>query len=297
MGDWVSAAAQVLQPAYEAHKKMILASNYLHADETTIKVLESERKGASHLGYYWVYQAHEQELVLFDYQTGRGREGPEHILKHYQGYLQTDGYGVYDDYASRPGITLLFCMAHARRKFNEALVNDKGTASYAMAEIQKLYAIERHISENNIAGEARLQYREQNAIPLLKALGSWMKERYGEVLPKSAIGKALGYSIRRWERLSLYATTYHLNIDNNPVENSIRPVAVGRKNYLFAGSHAAAQRAAVFYSLFATCKNYNINPYNWLLDILNRIASHKINKIEDLLPQNWKPQQPDQESK
>jgi transposase len=288
MGDWLTAAANLMLPLYEAHKKGVIACNYLHADETTIKVLESERKGATHLGYYWVYQAHEQKLVLFDYQTGRGREGPQHILKNYQGYLQTDGYGVYDDFAVKPGIVLLCCLAHARRKFNEALPNNKPVASYVLEEIQKLYAIERHITDNEITGEAKLQYRKEYAMPLLAELGKWMQKKYGEVLPKSAIGKALAYSLKRWDKLSLYASTSILNIDNNPVENSIRPVAVGRKNYLFAGSHAAAQRAAMFYSLLSTCTNHKINPYDWLHDVLNRIAAHPINRIEDLLPQNWK---------
>ena len=288
MGDWVGAAANLIQPLYEAHRKLVTACNYLHADETTIKVLESERKGATHLGYYWVYQAHEQKLVLFDYQMGRGREGPQYILKNYQGYLQTDGYGVYDDFAKKPGIILLVCMAHARRKFNDALTNNKSIASHVLEEIQKLYAIERYVTDHEIKGEAKLQYRKQNAVPLLKQLGTWMQEKYSEVLPKSAIGIALAYSIKRWDKLSLYATTAELNIDNNPVENSIRPVAVGRKNYLFAGSHAAAQRAAIFYSLLTTCNNYQINPYEWLHDVLNRIASHPINQITELLPQNWK---------
>lgn len=289
MGDWLGAAANLMLPLYEAHRKLVIACNYLHADETTIKVLESERRGATHLGYYWVYQAHEKKLVLFDYQMGRGREGPQHILKNYQGYLQTDGYGVYDDFAKGPGITLLVCMAHARRKFNDALANNKSIASHVLEEVQKLYAIERHITDNEIKGEAKLQYRKENAVPLLKQLGAWMQGKYREVLPKSAIGIALAYSIKRWDKLSLYATTSELNIDNNPVENSIRPVAIGRKNYLFAGSHAAAQRAAIFYSLLTTCKNYQINPYDWLHDILNRIASHPINQITELLPQNWKP--------
>jgi len=289
MGDWLSAAANLILPLYEAHSKLVIACNYLHADETTIKVLESERKGATHLGYYWVYQAHEKKLVLFDYQMGRGREGPKHILKNYQGYLQTDGYGVYDDFAQRPGITLLGCMAHARRKFNDALANNNSIASHVLEEIQKLYAIERYITDHEIKDEAKLQYRKENAVPLLKQLGNWMQDKYSEVLPKSAIGNALAYSIKRWGKLSLYATTAELNIDNNPVENSIRPVAVGRKNYLFAGSHAAAQRAAIFYSLLTTCNNYHINPYEWLHDVLNRIASHPINQITELLPQNWKP--------
>jgi transposase len=288
MGDWLTAAANLILPLYEAHKKGVIGCNYLHADETTIKVLESERKGATHHGYYWVYQAHEKKLVLFDYQPGRGREGPRYILKHYQGYLQTDGYGVYDDFENKPGIILLCCLAHARRKFNEALLNNKPVASYALAQIQKIYAIERHIQDKEITGEEKLQYRKENAMPLLDELGKWMQKSYTEVLPQSAIGKALAYSLKRWNKLSLYATTSMLNIDNNPVENSIRPVAVGRKNYLFAGSHAAAQRAAMFYSLLSTCTNHKINPYDWLHDVLNRIAAQPINRIEELLPQNWK---------
>jgi transposase len=288
-GDWVTAGAKLILPLYEAHKQLVLASHYLYADETTIKVSESERKNSTHLGYYWVYQSHEQKLVLFDYQTGRGREGPQHILKDYQGYLQTDGYGVYDDFANKPGITLLCCLAHARRKFSESQSNNKVIASHVLTEIQKLYAIERHITDHGITGNHKLQYRAEYAIPILKELGAWMKEKYMQVLPRSAIGKALAYSLKRWDKLSLYATTSECNIDNNPVENSIRAVALGRKNYLFAGSHDAAQRAAMFYSLLATCKNYNLNPYDWLHDVLNRIATHPHKRIMELLPQNWKP--------
>jgi len=287
IGNWVTTAAPLLLPVYEAHKLQVLSSGYLHADETIIKVLDSNKKGATHQGYYWVYQCHEKKLVLFDYRTGRGPDGPKTILENYKGYLQTDGYIVYEEFAKKEGITLLNCMAHARRKYNDALPNDKLRASHVMSEMQKLYAIERHLVENEITGEDKKEYRKQNAIPLLKDLGLWMQKAYTEVLPGSAIGKAIFYSLNRWEKLSLYATSDILGIDNNPVENSIRGVAVGRKNYLFAGSHAAAQRAAMFYSLLATCKNYNVNPYNWLHDVLNRIADHPINRIKELLPQNW----------
>jgi len=297
IGDWLTTAAQMLLPLYQAHKLLVLSYGYLHADETIIKVLDSDKKarlngssgGATHQGYYWVYQSHEQKLVLFDYRPTRGKEGPQSILKNYKGYLQTDGYQVYDDFDDEPGITQLNCMAHARRKFSEALLNDKDTASYALAEIQKLYAIERHIADNAIIGKDKLRYRKENAVPLLEQLGVWIRKTYTEILPASAIGKALSYSLTRWDKLSLYATNDILNIDNNPVENSIRPVAIGRKNYLFAGSHAAAQRAAMFYSLLATCKNHQINPYNWLYNVLNRIATHPINRIRELLPQNWVP--------
>jgi len=289
MGDWFASAANLLLPLYEAHKKLVISCNYLHADETTIRVLESERKNATHLGFYWVYLAHEQKLVLFDYQIGRGREGPRLVLKNFMGHLQTDGYGVYDDFADDPYIILLGCLAHARRKFTDASSNSKDVADYVLNEIQKLYATERYITDNKIAGAQKLQYRKENSIPLLDELGKWMEKKYVEVLPKSAIGKALGYSLKRWDKLSLYATTSFLNIDNNPVENSIRPVALGRKNYLFAGSHSSAQRAAMFYSLLATCKNHEVNPAVWLHDVLNRIATYPINRIEDLLPHNWKP--------
>ena len=289
MGDWLATAAKWLVPLYEAHKLLVLGCGYLHADETIIKVLDSDKKGATHQGYYWVYQSHEQRLVLFDYKTGRGGEGPKSVLKDYKGYLHTDGYQGYDDFENQSSVTLVGCMAHARRKFSEALPNDKDRSTYVLTEIQKLYAIEKHLTDKALSSQQRLQYRKEHATPLLGNLGIWMQKAYTEVLPSSAIGKALFYSLHRWEKLSLYATTAILHIDNNPVENSIRPVAVGRKNYLFAGSHAAAQRAAMFYSLLATCKNYHVNPYFWLHDILNRIAQQPINRIEELLPQNWNP--------
>lgn len=291
IGNWVTASAAFLKPLYEAHKQLVLASGYLHADETIIKVLDSDKKNATHQGYFWVYQCNANKLVLFDYRTGRGREGPQSILKEYKGYLQTDGYIVYEDFDNNPDIIVFNCMAHARRKFSEALINDRSRAEHVLTEIQKLYAIERQLTDNNLTGEKKLQYRKEQALPILKDLRAWMQKAYPEVLPSSAIGKAIFYSLSRWDKLSLYATTDFLHIDNNPVENSIRPVAVGRKNYLFAGSHAAAGRSAIFYSLLATCKNYNVNPTDWMQDILTRIAGYPINKIQELLPQNWKPTQ------
>jgi transposase len=133
-----------------------------------------------------------------------------------------------------------------------------------------------------------LQLRQQQSVPILEALGKWMQQAYMEVLPKSAIAKALAYSIERWEQLMIYTTDGKLNIDNNPVERAIRQVALGRKNYLFAGSHEAAQRSAMLYSLMGTCKLHGVNPFDWLKSVLQTIASHPINKIQDLLPYNWK---------
>ena len=153
-------------------------------------------------------------------------------------------YAAYNIFDTQMDVTLLHCMAHARRKFVEARLNDQARADYVLDQIQQLYAIERKAAEEQLSEADILQLRQEKAMPILESLGKWMQQAYVEVLPKSAIGMALAYSIQRWPRLMIYATDGKLNIDNNPVENCIRPVAVGRKNYLFAGSHAAAQRAA-----------------------------------------------------
>jgi transposase len=287
--NWKSGACNVITPVYNAMVKDVLQTNYLHVDETPIKVLDPDTKGTTHRGYFWVYHNSHQRVVIFDYRKGRGREGPSEILKDFKGHLQTDGYQVYDDFGQREHITLLHCMAHARRKFSEAQENDKVRSDYVLTHMQQLYAIEEYARDKKLSFDEIYQLRQQKAVPILEHLGKWMKEAYTQVTPKSSIGKALTYSIERWEALSLYAANGMLRIDNNPVENSIRPVAIGRKNYLFAGSHEAAQESAMIYSLLGTCKLHNINPWEWLKDVLTRIADHPINRIKELLPYNWKP--------
>jgi transposase len=161
-------------------------------------------------------------------------------------------------------------------------------ASYVLNEIQKLYTIERISKEEGLNFDELKVVHNAKADPILKGMWLWMQQQYLHVLPKSAIGKALAYSIERWHKLSLYITDGRLNIDNNPVENNIRPVALGRKNYLFAGSHDAARRSGMLYSLLGTCKMHGIEPYGWLKDVLGRIADHPINKIHELLPHRYK---------
>lgn len=285
--DMVSGTCSLITPLYEALKKNMLRLDYLHADETPVKVLDKDKKGQTHRGYFWVYHSSVEKLVLFDYQPGRGREGPQQMLQNFKGFLQTDGYSVYDFFKDKEDITVVHCMAHARRMFYEAQANDAARCAYALKQFASLYTIERNIKQQQLTHEQSLQLRQQQAVPALQSFGQWMKEQYVQTLPKSAIGKALGYSIERWNELSIYATDGKLNIDNNPVENSIRPVAIGRKNYLFAGSHEAAQRSAMLYSLLGTCKLNGINPFIWLRETLRRIATHPINKIDELLPQNF----------
>jgi transposase len=227
IGDWIKNGCTLIDPLGHALLKLILESNYLHADETPAKVLDKNKKGTTHRGYYWVYHNSIDGLVWFDYQESRGREGPIEILKDFKGYLQTDGYAVYDFFKEKEDVAVLHCMAHARRKFFEAKDNDKDTAEYALEKIRLLYNIERKAKEQQLDAGQILELRQTEAVPLLESLGTWMKEAYIKSLPKSAIGKALGYSIQRWPELMLYATDGKLNIDNNPVENSIRPVAIG----------------------------------------------------------------------
>jgi transposase len=287
--DWFRATLNQLASLYEAHKRITLATSYLGADETPIKILDEDKKGSSHQGYYWVYHNSEQKLVLFDYRPGRGREGPNDILENFQGYLQTDGYSAYEVFDQRPGITLLHCMAHARRKFVEAINNDKERAEHALTMFQQLYVIERRIKQDGLTGDAIVAIRQQEAVPILQNMKTWMQDEYPKVIArKSAIAQAMAYCLPRWDKLSIYTIDARLNIDNNPVENAIRPVAVGRKNYLFAGSHEAAQRAAMIYSLMATCKLHNINPYYWLKDVLEHMHLFTTSNIEKLLPQNWR---------
>ena len=288
MSGWFSKAMTQLTILYELHKTQVLQSDYLQGDESPIKVQDNHKKGSLHTGYHWVFYAPVQGLVLFEYSASRAARVPEHILQEFKGTLQTDGYKAYQKLITKYPIKLLACMAHARRYFEKALDNDKSRASYVLEQIQKLYAIERKIKERSINIETIKRYREMYAKPILDALHTWMQQEYPKVLPKSSIGKAFAYSLNLWDKLSGYIQDGSYRIDNNLIENSIRPLALGRKNYLFAGNHKAAQNAAMMYSFFATCKINNVNPYQWLHDVFKRLPEHKANKLEELLPQNWK---------
>jgi hypothetical protein len=180
-------------------------------------------------------------------------------------------------------IKLKYC-AHARRKFFEAQPNDALNSAIGLEYCQKLYAIERDMIERSLTVDQIFAERQQKSKPVLDEFYQWMKKLLMEVLPKSPIGSAIAYALARWDGLCVYITDGKLNIDNNPVENSIRPIAIGRKNYLFAGSHDAAQRTAILYSLLATCKLNDINPYTWLKETLIAIPNHPVNRLEELLP-------------
>lgn len=284
IGGWFSASCNLLRFAYNVLAAKILLSDYLMADESPIAVLTSDKPGATHKGYYWVYYDPVNRLVLFDYRKTRGREGPDEMLKNFSGHLQTDGYTAYNNLKNQANITQLACMAHARRKFEHAKDNDPQRASWAMTMIQKLYDIERQAREESLLPDAIKELRQQQAKPILDEMGLWLKEQVNITLPKSAIGGAIAYTLTLWPRLIRYIEDGRFQIDNNLIENSIRPVALGRKNYLFAGSHEAAQNAAVIYSLLATCKINNVEPQAWLTQTLAVISDYPANQLQKLLP-------------
>jgi len=287
VNNWFKQGCNLIAPLFEAHQRQVLSTKYLGVDETPIKVLDKTKKGTTHQGYYWVYYNTHSRQVLFKYQTGRAAQWPKETLKDYQGYLQTDGYAAYNQFDGVEGITTLNCWAHARRKFIDAQSFDNAKASEVLAQIQLLYAVEKYCAENKYAPDEIKNYRLQNAVPILKTLHGILQAQLTNSLPKSPLGMALQYTLARWGKLSVYLQDGNLHIDNNLVENSIRPVAIGRKNYLFAGNHEAAQRSAMLYSLFATCKLHNVNPIQWLTYVFENINQHKINAIDQLLPQNY----------
>lgn len=284
MVDWVGQAIKLIQPLYEVLKKKILNSDYIHVDETGIRVLDKDKKGSTHQGWFWAYHNSIERMILFDYQPTRGRAAPHELLKNYKGHLQTDGLNVYNIFKQNKNITVLNCMAHARRMFFETKPSDATRSEAALSFIQQLYAIERAVKDQNFTNDQILSERQQKSIPVLNQFNQWLKINLQEVLPKSAIYIAIAYTLHRWKELTAYSTDGKLNIDNNPVENSIRPIAVGRKNYLFAGSHEAAARSAMLYSLLGTCKLNVINPLTWLKNTLIAIPNHPVNRLEELLP-------------
>ena len=283
---WSYGVANLIFPVFDGLRKKTLQQGYLQVDETPIKVLDSNKKGKTHQGYYWVYHSPLQKAIFFDYQPGRGRDGPRALLKDFKGYLQSDGYGVYEWFGKQPGIVLQGCMAHARRYFEKSLDYDYVRASQVLSLMQSLYKVEQIAREQKLSPAQRKELRLEQALPVANELGKLMVVMYQTTLPKSPLGVALGYTITRWDNLLNYLYDGSLEIDNNLVENALRPNAIGRKNFLFTGSHEGARRAAMFYTLFATCKMHGVNPFQWLKKVLEVIPDHPANRIEELFPQN-----------
>lgn len=289
--DWVIKGWKHLAPLWDLLKRLVVHQKYLQADESPIKVQDKQKKpGKKHIhqGYMWVYHAPVDNLVLFDYQEGRDQSGPKAMLEDYKGILQTDGYTVYESlYAHHPDISLVYCMAHARRKFVDATKYDEQKANAVLTLIQQLYKLEQDMRDEQLTWEQRTERRQKQAVPVLDQIKTWMNEQAHKVLPKSPLGQAIHYALPRWSGLSAYAQHGQVEIDNNWVENAIRPLAIGRKNYLFAGSHDAARMTAAMYSFMATCKKNGVNEQAWIADVLDRGQSINHKNLYQLLPNNW----------
>lgn len=291
VGDVPKQVCALLELLYTQLMGQVLSSSYLQADETPHPVLDANVKEKTHRGFLWVYRSVEQRLVLFDYNKSRGKEGPRKMLKDFKGFLQSDGYSVYDEFGLRDQITLVGCMAHARRYFEKSLESNKAEASHFISRLQEVYAIERTIREAGLKNEQITAMRKEKALPVLNELGLWLKENCIHYPPQTPIGKAIAYSLSRWNKLTAYIHNPLLEIDNNLVENAIRPTVLGRKNYLFSGSHQGAQRSAMIYSFIGSCKINNINPSEWLADVLVKIKDTKSSQLYTLLPNCWKKSQ------
>ncbi|MDR0748468.1 MAG: IS66 family transposase [Tannerellaceae bacterium] len=288
---WFKDTADLLRPLYYRLKDMVLQSDYIQVDETTVPVLV-KGTGKTAKSYLWLVRSVMDSLVFFHYDKGsRAQKVVIPLLLKYQGALQTDGYDVYKIYENKKGVLPLGCWAHVRRKFYESLTHDKARAEYALSQISLLYSVESKADDENLSYEERSHLRTRLSYPLMVAFEKWLVNEYPKVLPKSPTGKAIRYAYENYHRLTRYHLDGRYQIDNNLIENSVRPVALGKKNFLFCGNHDAAEDAAVLYSLMGCCKAADVNFREWFVYFLDNVHSYDQDysmDLAELLPHNWK---------
>ncbi len=296
LASWMVKAGYLVQPIINLMREQMLSYPVLAMDETRIQVLKEPGKSPQSQSYLWVQRGGppDRTILLYDYDPSRSQDVPRRLLGDYRGYLQVDGYSGYDKVCAENGITQLGCWAHARRKFDEALKvqsakrKAKGKtplAVQALQRIQLLYRIER--KAKNLSDDKRLELRQQQAVPVLEGLHDWLEQHMHLVPPQSALGKAMGYMHKQWDKLTPYATDGRLRIDNNLTENAVRPFVIGRKNFLFCDSVAGANASANLYSLIETAKANGIEPYAYLKMLFTELPkAGTVEDVEALLPIN-----------
>lgn len=284
---WFRATCQLLEPLYEKLSDEIRKQAYLQVDESPIPVLTADKPGATHKGYMWVFNAPRSGLACFRYDKSRSGEVVDQFLGNYHGALQTDAYVGYDRYKNRMGVTLLGCAAHCRRKFEHSKESDPARSRRVLELFARLYKIEDEARLKALNPEQRHELRIKESVPVMKELKEQLEEWRMNILPRSPIGIATTYTLNVWERLERIMRDGLYEIDNNLIENRIRVLALGRKNYMFAGSHGGAACNAMMYSFFACCKNVDVNPHEWLTDVISRIPEHKASHLSELLPHKW----------
>jgi transposase len=288
MCDWVAKSSELLEPLVKRMHQKILHSPKINTDDTKIPVKNSNRRGSTYNGYLWTY-IDDKFNVVFDFTPNRSRNGPIEFLGDYDGFVQADAYSGYDEFFRKGKATEVGCNSHARRKFEHALDSDPVRAARMMVLWGRLYAIEKRAKEDNYSDEKLLATRQTEALPIFDEIMSAINEYKDQVLPKSPMGKAITYTFNQWDALVRYTSDPILSIDNNLSERTLRMVVLGRKNYLFAGSEAGAERAAIIYSLVASCKLNDHDPFAYFNDVLRRVSTHPAGRIDELLPCNWTP--------
>lgn len=282
LAEWCGVMGLRLQPLVDALHHRLLAAPVLHADETPMRQLDPG-KGKTQQAYLFAYRnTGESPIIVFDYQPSRAGKHIAAFLGPWRGTLMVDGYAGYNQIFAR-GVTELACWAHARRKFHDAWkANGSPIAKEALERIQTLYQIEAKLRDLDDVERGRR--RQTLALPVLTALKTWLDELALKVLGQTGLHKAVTYTLKRWDALARYAHNGAWPIDNNPIERAIRPIAIGRKNWLFAGSESAGRRAVAIMSLIATAKANDLDPHAWLTDVLTRLPTTKDRDIESLLP-------------
>ena len=286
MGWWVEQAANLLKPVYRSIREDLVRGSYLQADETPIRFLDPDVKGKSQRGYLWAYSRPGGD-VLFEWRVSRSRAGPEEFLKNFRGKLQTDGYSAYESLAKARGdLTLIGCWAHARRGFHEALAETR-LAAWFVRQIGHLYAVEKQLRGQKAGPALRQAMRVWQAQPVLARLHRAMELIRRRTLPQGLLGQAIDYTLKRWEALMRFLDDGVLEIDNNLIENLIRPSALGKKNYLFFGHPEAGERSAVIYTLLGSCRRHGVNPFDYLKDLFASLPAAKITQIKEFTPAAW----------
>lgn len=297
MCDWMAGCAELLTPLWHSLKAWVLASKVLHTDDTTVAVRD-ESKTEHRYGRLWDYIGDENHPgIVFDYTINHARDGPATFLKDFKGFLQADAYGAYDGIytGSKGTIIEVGCWAHARNKFSAADGTDPERVLAAKAWVRKLYDVEDEAQAINDdqkltgadAAAVRLQLRQEKSVPLLTSLRQWLLEQREQVLPKSPMAAAIGYTLNQWEALNRYTTDGDLHIDNNVSERTLKLIGMGRNNWLFLGSDEGGRTAAVLFSFTATCKHLGIDTFAYLRDVLERLPKHPAERLEELLPHRW----------
>jgi transposase len=290
MVQWIEHIANWLEPLVDRMWQRMRSRGYLQVDETPVKVLDPEVRGKAARGYLWFYAVPGGD-VLLDFHSSRGLVPVQQRLADFSGTIQTDAYEVYESLSRRqPGIQRIGCLAHARRYFYKALQENFTHAAWFIAQIRLLYRIEEESRE--LPPDSRFQRRQQDALEIWNRLKSKADELHPTLLPKSTLGKAVSYFLNDYDALTGYLKDGRFEIDNNLIENSIRPTAVGRKRWLFIGHPDAGWRSAVIYSVLVSCRRRGINPQDYLTDVLRRLPTIKISELDSLLPANWKPAPP-----